>query len=156
MRDFFKDLHSNKHMGLTMEPEKITNKLVRELVKREEAAYPFHLAQMCRLSVNNVCSFLDYCESKKVKVYLLEPGGYLIFTLDTMEIIDWVGKGGTLPKVKEVFSKYRGKEFSADLRLDTSFAIAKKLASQGIITLKEQYRWYWGKDSFINVKIMLI
>ena len=126
-------------------------KLLKELKKREKAAYPSYMRQMqhCR----NWSDLQEYCESDHIQVHLLGDTGYLILSED--EVIDWVGAPGTVFKMMSIVKHHFGdRPFGVDLR-STSYPIIELMARRNKLSIHDAEIWWWDNEQMVASTIQI-
>ena len=128
--------------------------VLKQIIVREAQAYPDYMLQI------NECEtwkdLQDYCESRKVKVDLIGEKGYLIYTPN--EIVDWVN-GSPLDcfiAFKSIRKHFKGRKFTMDLRVNTSYPIVNKFIQKGKLQLISSESWWWDNEEMVEVVCRII
>lgn len=128
-------------------------KLMKELKRRERAAYPPHMRQIEDCSTWS--DLQEYCESGQVNVHLLGKTGYIIYTQS--EVVDWVGDATTCFEAFRIIKNAFGnKPFGADFRASTSWPIMQVMERRGRIRLSNVSSWYWGSEEMFEATVTIL
>jgi len=127
--------------------------MVKQLKKRERAAYPSYMRQMQHF--RTWADLQNYCEHDQVSAHLVGTKGYLIMT--PTEVVDLVASPSDIWKVLAIIKAYYGsRSFTADFRETTSWRLVRMAERRGKLRVSNVSQWYWESEVMYEAEIVFV
>jgi hypothetical protein len=127
--------------------------MIKQLKKRERAAYPSYMRQM--QYIRTWADLQGYCEHNQVSAHLVGEKGYLIMT--PTEVVDLVASPSDIWKVLAIIKAYYGsRSFTADFRETTSWKLVCVAERRGKLRVSNVSQWYWESEIMYEAEVSFV